>query len=162
MHSQLYFIASIAFVSILDYKTFFDTFTNSFNDLTFAVGDTFGKLLCTLQRDYAYRLKSNPKYMNYQAEINPEIFSAKITDKDQFNSDIPQSETAYMLLTEKLKQEITRIKNYSFIKEYFLSDIITLPVFLGNKNRYYLYLRFRYYPQTKTIDIDFICTDSKK
>ncbi len=162
MHSQLYFMASIAFVSILDYKTFFDTFTNSFNNLSFSAGDVFGKLLCTLQRDYAYRLKSNPKYMNYQAEFIPEIFSAKITDKDQFNSNIPSSETAYQILTEKLKLEITRIKNYSFTKEYFLSDIITLPVFLGNKNRYYLYLRFRYYPQTKTIDIDFINIDSKK
>lgn len=162
MHSQLYFMTSIAFVSIFDYKTFFDTFTNSFNNFSFAVGDAFGKLLCTLQRDYAYRLKSNQKYMNYQAEIIPEIFSAKITDKDQFNSNIPQSEMAYQILTEKLKQEITRIKNYSFTKEYFLSDIITLPIFLGNKNRYYLYLRFRYYPTTNTIDIDFICADSKK
>ena len=162
MHSQLYFMTSISFVSILDYQTFFDTFTNSFNNFSFAVGDAFGKLLCTLQRDYAYRLKSNQKYMNYQAEIIPEIFSAKITDKDQFNSNIPQSEMAYQILTEKLKQEITRIKNYSFTKEYFLSDIITLPIFLGNKNRYYLYLRFRYYPTTNTIDIDFICADSKK
>lgn len=162
MHSQLYFMTSIAFVSILDYQTFFDTFKNSFNNFSFAIGDAFGKLLCTLQRDYAYRLKSNQKYMDYQAEIIPEIFSAKITDKKQLNSNIPLSETAYELLTEKLKQEITRIKNYSFTKEYFLSDIITLPIFLGNKNRYYLYLRFRYYPITSTIDIDFIDADSKK
>lgn len=162
MHSQLYFMTSISFVSILDYQTFFDTFTNSFNNLSFAVGDAFGKLLCTLQRDYAYRLKSNQKYMNYQAEIIPEIFSAKITDKDQFNSNIPQSEMAYQILTETLKQEITRIKNYSFTKEYFLSDIIILPIFLGNKNRYYLSLRFRYYPITNTIDIDFIGAYSKK
>lgn len=155
-------MTSIAFVSILDYKTFFDTFTNSSNNLSFTVGDTFGKLLCTLQRDYTYRLKSNQKYMDYQAEIIPEIFSAKITNKEQLNSNIPLSETAYKLLSEKLKQEITRIKNYSFTKKYFLSDIITLPIFLGNKNRYYLYLRFRYYPTTNTIDIDFISADSKK
>ena len=76
-------MTSIAFVSILDYKTFFDTFTNSFNNLSFDSGDDFGKLLCTLQRDYAYRLKSNQKYMDYQAEIIPEIFSDKITDKDR-------------------------------------------------------------------------------
>lgn len=162
MHSQLYFITSIAFVSILDYKIFFDTFTKSFNNLSFAVSDAFGELLCTLQRDYAYRLKSNPKYMDYQAEIIPEILSTKITDKKQLRSNVPLSETAYQLLTEKLKREITRIKNYSFTMKYFLSDIITIPVFLGNKNRYYLYLRFKYYPQTNTVDIAFMGIDSKK
>lgn len=155
MHSQLYFMTSIAFVSILDYQTFF-------NNFSFAIGDAFRKLLCTLQRDYTYRLKSNQKYMDYQAEIIPEIFSNKITDKEQLNFNIPLSETTYELLTEKLKQEITHIKNYSFTKEYFLSDIITLPIFLGNKNRYYLYLHFRYYPTTNTIDINFMDADSKK
>lgn len=162
IHSQLYFITSIAFVSILDYKMFFDTFTSSLNNLSFAISDDFGKLLCTLQRDYAYRLKSNQKYMDYQDKIISEILSTKIIDKEQLNSNIPLSETAHELLTKKLKQEITRIKNYSFTKEYFLSDIITLPIFLGNKNRYYLYLRFRYYPTTNTIDIDSISADSKK
>lgn len=171
MHSQLYFITSIAFVSILDYQTFFDTFKKPFNNLpfanlsfanlSFAKGDAFGKLLRTLQRDYAYRLKSNQKYMDYQAEIMSEIFSAKIADKNKLNSNIPLSETAYQLLTKKLKQEIIRIKNYNFTKEYFLSDIITLPIFLGNKNRYYLHLRFRYHPQTNSIDIDFMDADSK-
>lgn len=157
MHGQLYFIVSIALVSVYDYKIFFDTFTKSFNNLSFAVSGAFGELLCTLQRDYAYRLKSNPKYMDYQAKI-----ISKITNNERLNSDIPLSETAYQLLTEKLKLEITRIKNYSFTKKYFLSDIITLSIFLGNKNRYYLYLRFKYYPQTNTVDVDFISVINKK
>lgn len=118
-------------------------------------------LMHILAKDKYYRLTQNKDFMELRQKWlnNSEKLSDILEDYRKLNF----SANAIDIIIEQFAEEIKYIYNnfYPFKMNNYISSIFTIPVYYGEYNKYYCYIRFRFYSGSNAIEISSVSSIGK-
>lgn len=110
-------------------------------------------LIHILARDKTYRLTQNKDFMELRQKWsnNSQSLLKLFKEYKSINFSVNTSD----ILAKKIADEIKYIYNnfYPFIIKHYTSSIITIPIYYGEDNKYYCYIKFKFHSNFNAIEI---------